>query len=160
MTFQEFTHEFIKHVQSIYGKGSIPLHRPVFDHNEKQILSSCIESNFVSTAGKEIGIFENEISKITSSGYTISTVSGTAALHAVLYALGVGEGDEVITQCLSFVATANAIKYCNADPIFIDVENFNGTLSPKLLRKFFQEKTSITQENVSIIIVEKLLKHA
>ena len=97
----------------------------------------------MSTAGKEIGIFEEEIEKITSSSFAISTVTGTAALHAVLHALDVSSSDEVITQCLSFVATANAIKYCNASPLFLDVESANGTLSPWLLRKFFQEQTFV-----------------
>ncbi|MDB2478807.1 LegC family aminotransferase [Alphaproteobacteria bacterium] len=141
MDIKKFTNEFIQHVRSMYGDGFIPLHRPVFDYREKELVSGCIESNFVSSAGKEISMFEKGISDITGSKFAISTISGTAALHVVLHALGANQDTEVITQCLSFVATANAIAYCGAKPVFLDVEEETGTLSTNLLLRFLEENT-------------------
>lgn len=141
MIFEEFTNSFIKLAKEIYGSESIPLHRPLFNEKEKELLNSCIDSNFVSSAGPEITIFEQMIADLTQSKHVVATVSGTAALHSVLSALGINEENEIITQCLSFVATANAIKYCNSDPIFIDVEGDTGTMSPQLLREFLQNQT-------------------
>lgn len=141
MKMFEFTNAFIQHVRKHYGDGFIPLHRPVFDDSEKQYLANCIDSNFVSSAGKEVDDFEACMCDLTNSKFAKSTVNGTAALHLALHALGVSENDEVITQRLSFVATANAISYCGAVPVFLDVEPETGTLCPDLLRELFEKNT-------------------
>ena len=80
-----------------------------------------IKSNFVSSAGPEVGLFEKEVADFTGAKYAVATVSGTAALHTCLAVLGVGYGDEVIVPSLTFVATGNAVKYCGAEPVFLDV---------------------------------------
>ena len=137
----DFTMSFIDEVRAHYGDGFIPLHRPVFDEVEKTYLNDCIDSNFVSSAGQQVEDFECKIAAITNSKFAKSTVNGTAALHLALHVIGVCAGHEVITQRVSFVATANAIKYCNAEPVFLDVERETGTMCPVLLRTFLQNQT-------------------
>ncbi len=168
MQISDLTDKFIREVREYYGNEFIPLHRPIFDEIEKQYLFDCIDSNFVSSAGKEVDSFEMQLCDITSSKYAKSTVSGTAALHLALHALGVGSNDEVLTQRLSFVATANAISYCNAAPIFLDVEPETGTLCPHLLRDFLEKNTKIdnggrknlsTGKNIAACVVMHTFGH-
>ena len=120
-------------VRQIYGEGFIPLHRPVFEGNEKKYLTDCIDSNFVSTAGQKVEEFENLIASFVGSKFAIATSSGTTALHTALLAAGVGSNDEVITQAVTFVATCNAIAYCGAKPVFVDVDKDTMGLSPSSL---------------------------
>lgn len=121
----------------------IPLHEPKFIGNEKEYLCDCIDSTFVSSVGKYVDAFEERIAKYTNSKYAIATVNGTSALHISLILAGVKAKDEVITQALSFVATANAISYCNAKPVFLDVDKKTLGLSPKALKKFLEQNTYI-----------------
>lgn len=102
------------------GDGIIPLHAPVFHGNEKEYLAECIDSTFVSYVGKYVGKFEEMIASYTGSNYAIATSSGTAALHIALLLADVRPDDEVIVPALTFVASANAIAYCNAHPLFAD----------------------------------------
>ena len=104
---------FIKDLYPEYEK--VPLHAPVFLGNEKQYLSECIETTYVSYVGRFVEKFELEIQNFTKANYAIATVNGTSALHIALLMAGVESNDEVLTQALTFVATTNAIKYCNAD---------------------------------------------
>ena len=121
--------------------GFIPLHEPIFDGNEKKYLSDCIDSTFVSSVGKFVDEFESEISKFTGSPYAVACVNGTAALHAALNLFGVEENDEVITQPLTFIATTNAIRYCGAKPIFIDISKDTLGLCPQKLKSFLVSNT-------------------
>src|SRR6476620_4966341 len=91
-------------------EGFIPLHAPYFGGNEKKYVLDTIESTFVSSVGKYVNQFEEQMQEITGAKYAIATTNGTTALHLALIVAGVGAGDEVITQPLTFVATANAIK--------------------------------------------------
>ena len=131
--------ESIKFIKGIYKKEFIPLHEPTFIGNEKRYLNDAIDSTFVSSVGKYVDRVEEEIVQITQAKYAIAVVNGTNGLHLALYALGVQRGDEVITQALSFVATANAISYCGAKPIFIDVQKDTLGMSPKSLQKFLEQ---------------------
>ena len=109
----------IEFIRELYGtSGQIPLHEPRFIGREKEILSSTIDSSYVSSAGPSIQEFEEKIAEYTGSRYAIATVNGTSALHAALLALGVKKDTEVNTQSLTFVATSNAIRYCEAKPVF------------------------------------------
>lgn len=137
---------FIDKVRSIYKEDFVPLHRPILNGNEIKYLKDCINSNFVSSAGEMIIDFEKMISSYTKSKYAISTSNGTSALHISLLLSGVEENTEVITQALTFVATGNAISYCNAKPIFLDVDKLTMGLCPQALSKFLKEKTYM-QEN-------------
>ena len=135
--------EFISLVKELYGNDFVPLHRPVFDGNEKKYLVDCIDSNFVSSVGEKVTEFERKIAEFTGSKYAVAAVNGTAALHMCLHLTGVGCGDEVITQALTFVATANAISYCSAIPVFIDVDKDTMGLSPSSLRAFLENYAEI-----------------
>lgn len=128
--------KFIKLVRDIYGDDFVPLHRPVFQGNEKAYTLQCIDSNFVSSAGEMISEFEKEVANFTGSKYAVATVNGTSALHTCIRLSGADSSTEVITQALTFVATANAIDYCGADPIFLDVDIDTMGLSPMALRSF------------------------
>ena len=133
--------EFIKLVRDIYGNDFVPLHRPVFEGNEKRYTLDCIDSNFVSSAGEMILEFEQKVATYTGSKYAIATVNGTAALHTCIKLSGANSSTEVITQALTFVATGNAINYCGSSPIFLDVDIDSMGLSPKALKSFLSNHT-------------------
>jgi perosamine synthetase len=122
----------------IFGEGFVPLHRPVFEGNERQYLIDCIDSNFVSSVGAKVTEFEEKVAEFTGSKYAVATVNGTAALHVAIELAGVKPGDEVISQALTFIATCNAISYAGAKPIFIDVDIDTMGLSPSALRIFLE----------------------
>lgn len=136
--------EFINFIRDIYStKKNIPLHEPKFIGNEKKYLNQCIDTSFVSSVGKFVDKFEKKIAKYTGAKYAVATTNGTSALHISLILAGVEQGDEVITQPLNFVASCNAISYCKARPIFIDVDIDTMGLSPKALRSFLKNNTKI-----------------
>ena len=115
--------DVINFIQSTYqSKDFIPLHEPKFIGNEKKYLNECIDSTFVSSVGKFVDEFEEKIAKYTGARYAVATSNGTSALHIALLLANVTRNDEVITQPLTFVATCNAISYCGANPVFIDVD--------------------------------------
>jgi perosamine synthetase len=136
----------IKHIKGVYPyKKFIPLHEPTFFGNEKKYLNDCIDSTFVSSVGKYVDSFEKNIAKFTNSKYAVATSNGTSALHIALLISDVGEEEEVITQPLTFVATCNAISYCKAHPIFLDVDRKTLGLSPTALKNFL--KSNVIFEN-------------
>ncbi len=139
--------EIVSFIKALFGnKDFIPLHEPRFVGNEKKYLLDCIDSTFVSSVGKYVDSFEKEFAKKVGSRYAIATVNGTAALHISLLLVGVKRGDEIITQPLSFVATCNAISYCGAEPIFVDVDLDTMGLSPVSLRKFLEKNCELKNE--------------
>ena len=132
----------IDFIQNLYQTIEfIPLHEPKFIGNEKAYLMDCIDSTFVSSVGKYVDQFEKMVIKTTGINHAIATVNGTAALHVALELVGVKPGDEVITQPLSFIATCNAITYCGAKPVFVDVEEDTLNLNPDLVAKAITPKT-------------------
>ncbi len=120
-------------------KDFIPLHEPRFRGNEKTYLLDTIDSTFVSSVGAYVDRFEEQMQNITKAQKAVAVVNGTAALQVALRLAGVQKGDEVITQALTFVATANAIAYNNATPIFLDVDLDTMGLSPKAVGQFLEE---------------------
>lgn len=122
-------------------EGFIPLHTPVFRGNEKKYLEECIDSTFVSSVGSFVDAFEKEIARYTGANMAVACVNGTNALHLALKLVGVELGHEVITQPFTFIATANAISYCGAKPVFLDVDIDTLGLSPKALLKFLETQT-------------------
>ena len=134
---------FIK--ENFGTENFIPLHEPKFFGNEKNYLNDCIESTFVSSVGKYVEEFEKKMASFTDSKFAIAVVNGTSALHIALKSIGTDEKCEVITQALSFVATANAIKYCNAQPIFLDVSKKTMGLNHKSLLKFLEQNTTFDE---------------
>jgi perosamine synthetase len=123
------------------SKKFIPLHQPIFIGNEKKNLNKCIDSSFVSSVGKFTEEFENKIADYVGAKYAVATCNGTAALHIALLLANVDQDDEVITQPLNFVATCNAINYCGAQPIFVDVDIDTMGLSPSSLESFLKKNT-------------------
>lgn len=136
MESQQSAAAIVEIVRDVYGSGFIPLHRPVFEGAEKAYLAECIDSNFVSSVGEKVTAFEQAIAGFTGSRFAVATVNGTAALHVGLMLAGVGPGDEVLSQALTFVATCNAISYIGAHPLFIDVDRKTLGLGAEALRRF------------------------
>ena len=138
--------ETVAFAKSLFGDNFIPLHRPVFEGNERQYLVDCIDSNFVSSVGQKVTDFELLVAEFTGSKHAIATVNGTAALHVAITLAGVKPGDEVISQALTFVATCNAISYAGAKPLFVDVDIDTMGLSPVALAAFLK-KNAVKRAN-------------
>jgi len=130
---------FVEQAKLFFGEDFIPLHRPMFEGNERQYLIDCIDSNFVSSVGKKVTELEENVAEFTGSKYAVATVNGTAALHVAIKLAGVKPGDEVISQALTFIATCNAISYAGAKPLFVDVDVDTMGLSPAALKRFLEE---------------------
>jgi aminotransferase in exopolysaccharide biosynthesis len=126
--------EFIKELYP--NENPVPLHVPRFSGNEKKYLIDCIDTTYVSYVGQYVTRFEDAIRRFTGAKYAVAVYSGTAALHVALLLVEVAPGDEVITQALTFVATANAISHCGAKPVFVDVERLTLGLDPEKLNDF------------------------
>lgn len=134
--------KIIQFIKKLYpNQNPVQLHAPVFLGNEKKYMNECIDSTFVSSVGNFVDRIERNIATYTGAKYAVAVVNGTSALHIALLLAGVKRGDEVITQPLTFIATANAISYCNAKPIFLDVDKDTMGLSPKVLEHFLKNNT-------------------
>jgi perosamine synthetase len=125
--------------QQFPNKDFVALHEPTFGGNEKKYLIDTIDSTFVSSVGAYVNQFEDLMANIAQTSKAVAVVNGTAALQVALRLAGVQPGDEVITQALTFIATANAILYNGASPIFIDVDIETMGLSPQALEAFLNE---------------------
>lgn len=135
----DYINKFTAFVKEQYCTESfIPLHEPRFRGNEKAYLLDTIDSTFVSSVGAYVDEFERKMESYTGSKKAVAVVNGTASLQVALRLVGVSQGDEVITQALSFVATANAIAYNNASPVFLDVDLDTMGLSPYAVQKFLE----------------------
>jgi len=142
----------IDKIRSIYAESekNIPLHAPLFIGNEKKYMEECIDSTYVSSVGKFVDLFEVKIVEYTGSKWAVVCVNGTNALHLALKLVGVEQNDEVITQPLTFVATANAIRYCNANPVFVDVDLDTLGMSPKALREWLEGNVEFKSQSQPI----------
>lgn len=131
-------------IREWYGGGDfIPLSVPVFVGNEKKYLNECIDTTFVSSVGKYVDRFEDDIANYTGAKRAVVCVSGTNALHMALMLAGVERDDEVITQALTFIATCNALSYIGAHPVFIDVDKDTMGLSPFAVREWLSKNVEI-----------------
>lgn len=119
--------EVVEVVKQISGKTDaiLPLHEPEFSGNEWLYVKECLDTEWVSSAGRFVDRLEGELTSFTRSKHAVAVVNGTAALHIALLLSGVKSSDEVIVPSLTFVATANAISYCHAIPHFADVSTSN-----------------------------------
>jgi len=129
-------------IQSVVGTDPVALHEPNFDGNESMYLQECLDSTYVSSVGKFVDRFELELANYAGAKYAISLVNGTAALHIALKLAGVQAGDEVLLPALTFVATANAIAYCDAIPHFVDSEERTLGIDGAKLREYLLSNTS------------------
>ncbi|MCE1157181.1 MAG: LegC family aminotransferase [Spirochaetia bacterium] len=129
--------ETMQFIKSLYpDKIPVPLHAPRFLGNEKKYLLECIDTTYVSYVGDFVIDFEEHIKNLTGARYAVAMVNGTAAIHMLLTAAGIGAGDEVITQTLTFAATAAGIKHSQAEPAFVDVDMETLGMSPESLRAY------------------------
>jgi len=136
-------------VREQYGTGAmIPLHAPVFAGREQEYVVETITSTFVSSVGAFVDRFERDLASYTGSPRAVATVNGTAALHIALKLAGVEQGDLVVTQPLSFVATCNAISYCGAEPVFVDVERATLGMSPLSLAGWLEENARMDSDGL------------
>jgi perosamine synthetase len=121
--------------------SNVGLHEPFLSKQDHAEVKKCIESTFVSTVGIYINKFEKKLSSITGAKYVIATNTGTSALQAALFVSGATSETNVILSPVTFVASANAIKYNNAIPIFIDCDDKNFCLCPDQLKIFLEKET-------------------
>ena len=120
-------------------RSSIALHEPVFQGNEWDYVKQCLDTNWVSSVGKFVDKFENQLAEYTGVKRAVVVVNGTAALHIALLLANIEPGDEVLIPDLTFVATANAVAYCGATPHFVDSEEKTLGLDPVKLEQWLQE---------------------
>ncbi len=130
-------YDLLSFIKSLYPNDNpVPLHAPRFQEKEKDYLADCINSTYVSYVGPYVTKFEDSIKAYTGSRHAIAMVNGTAAIQIALIAAGMKPGDEVITQALTFVATANGIKHAGGEPVFVDVDRDTLGMSPDALEEF------------------------
>lgn len=131
-------------VREQYATGDfIPLHAPLFRGRERELVLDTIDSTFVSSVGAYVDQFERDVARFTASPRAVAVMNGTAALHIALKLADVQRDDLVVTQSLTFVATCNAIAYCGAEPLFIDVDRHTLGLSPSALDAWLSEHALI-----------------
>lgn len=136
-------------------KDFIPLHAPAFNGQERNYVLETIDSTFVSSVGTFVDRFEHEVAAYTDSPRAVASVNGTAALHVALQLAGVRRGDLVITQSLTFIATCNAIHYCGAEPVFIDVDRHTLGLSSRALDVWLHENARLDSEGICRTKIDK-----
>ena len=149
MKSQLYSNEFVEFVQEIYRtKEFIPLHAPRFGDKERNYVLDTLDSTYVSTIGEYVDEFERRLSEYTGAKYVVATINGTAALHAALMVCGIQPEDEVITSPLTFIATCNAVHYCGAQPLFVDVEWDTLGLSPESLAIFLGDHAEVRDDDL------------
>jgi len=148
---KNLTDQVIEAIRSVVGSGPAALHEPSFNGNEIAYLTECINSTYVSSAGKFVDRFEKELAEYTGAKYVVAVVNGTAALHIALKLAGVLPGDEVLIPALTFVATANSVIYCNATPHFVDSEELTLGIDSIKLREYLKANTEqVSNECINI----------
>ncbi len=130
--------DVISFIKELYKSDSVFLHNPVFMGNEKKYLNECIDSTYVSSVGPFVDKFEKDMADYTGSKRAVVCVNGTNGIAVALKLVGVMQGDEVITQSLTFIATANAVSYCGAHPVFLDVDKDTMGLSPAKMAEWLK----------------------
>ena len=140
MTISE---QVITAIRTVVGSSPAVLHEPTFNGNEWRYVKECLDSTFVSSVGEFVNRFETDLADFTGSTYVIAVVNGTAALHIALMLAGVKSGDEVLIPPLSFVATANAVVYCGANPHFVDCHESTLGIDPVKLRDYLSTQTEL-----------------
>ncbi len=131
----------VRAISDVIGTAPAALHEPRFRGNEWAYLKECLDSTFVSSVGKFVDRFEAELAAYTGAKRAVAVVNGTAALHVALRLAGVEPGDEVLLPALTFIASANAVAYCNATPHFVDSEARSLGMDALALRAHLRDNT-------------------
>jgi len=142
-TPSNLSQDIVKAIKSVVGGGPKTLHEPRFDGNEWAYLKECLDSTFVSSVGEFVDRFETDLAVFTGAKRAVAVVNGTAALHVALRLAGVRAGDEVLSPALTFIATANAVAYCQATPHFVDSEECTLGIDAVALRYYLSGITEI-----------------
>ncbi|WP_397441989.1 LegC family aminotransferase [Polaromonas sp. UC242_47] len=142
-TPRNLAQEIVRAISSVVGAGPLALHEPRFRGNEWIYLKECLDSTFVSSVGKFVDRFEDDLAAFTGAKRAIAVVNGTAALHVSLLLAGVTAGDEVLLPALTFIATANAVAYCQATPHFVDSEERSLGMDAHALRDHLSSTTEL-----------------
>jgi perosamine synthetase len=136
--------------KSIHHHDSFtPLHIPEFNECEIELVTECIESNFVSSVGQFVDRFEKLLIEFTGAKYCVLCVNGTSALHLALHVSEVSPGDEVLIPSFTFVATANAVSYCGGIPHFVEIEDSHLGIDPVKLRDYLEKDFERTEEGLT-----------
>lgn len=144
MTPAALDRQIVEAIRSVTGpSGPVALHEPRFKGNEWTYLKECLDSTFVSSVGKFVGRFEADLATYTGARHAVAVVNGTAALHIALKLAGVCPGDEVLLPALTFVATANAVAYCDAIPHFVDSADDTLGVDPQALRTYLSRAAEL-----------------
>ncbi len=156
MNYKNIANDILKILKQIWNNSNnVALHAPCFKGNEKKYLAECIDSTFVSSVGKYVDLFEDMLVDYTGVKRAIAVVNGTCALHLALQLAGVMPGDEVIVPALSFVATANAVKFCGAIPHFADSELSTLGMAPGKLDLYLNDIIKFNRQTGCVIPVNK-----
>ena len=137
------TDEVVQTLLGITQGRQTPLHEPSFNGQEWAYVKDCLDSTFVSSVGTYVNRFESELTRITGARHAVAVVNGTAALHLALLLAGVKPGDEVLVPAVSFVATANAVAYCQAKPHFVDSEETTLGMDARALSSWLASMTEM-----------------
>jgi perosamine synthetase len=129
------------------SRRHIRVAHPILSGNERKYVDECLDSSWISSTGRFIGALEDEFARYCGTTYAVSCNNGTSALHLALLGLGCGRGDEVIVPTLTYVASANAVTYCGAKPVFVDAEPRTMNLDPA------QVEALITPRTKAIMVV-------
>lgn len=146
----------------------IPLHAPAFSGNEWAYVKACLDSGWVSSAGPLVSQFERAVADYVGARFAVSTVNGTAALHVALKVAGIGPDDEVLAPTLTFVSPVNAIRYCGAHPVLMDVDRESWGMDPVKIADFLEKecvwrngsfRNRVTGRRIAAILPVHLLGH-
>lgn len=135
--------QFVHEVKKMYGKDFVPLHEPTFNDKEVEYVTDCVKTGWVSSVGAYVTKFEEELAKFVGVKRAVAVVNGTAALHIALKVAGVKADDEVLIPSLTFIATANAVSYCQAVPHFVDVHEETLGVDPFKLDTYLREISEV-----------------
>ena len=135
--------DIVRAIKLVVGAGPLSLHEPHFNGNELVYLKECLDSTFVSSVAKVVERFEDDLVNFTGTKRAVALVNGTAAQHVALRLAGVGAGDEVLLPALTFIATANAVSYCQATPHFVESEQSSLERDSVALREYLSTAAEI-----------------
>jgi perosamine synthetase len=137
----DFAEQVVTAIRAVVGNDPVALHEPTFAGNEWLYLKECLDTTFVSSVGMFVDRFEDDLAAFTGAKYVVAVVNGTSALHIALKLAGVQDGDEVLIPALTFIATTNAVTYCNATPHFVDSESVTLGVDATKLREYLTSQT-------------------
>jgi dTDP-4-amino-4,6-dideoxygalactose transaminase len=146
-------------VSSSDAPRRLPLAEPSIGGNAAAYLAECLETNFVSSVGAFVTRFEHEFAEFVGARFAIACNSGTAALHLAFSALGVGPGDEVLVPTLTFVASANPVRYLGATPVLVDSEPATLNMDPEIVVNELERRAQSGLRQPSAIEVVHLVGH-